>query len=397
VQAAQEEHLNMPDVSGNETTFGAVAIDFSPGPEQWMIDAGVTVEADNTNAVISNENQSTLVNFGSIYSNLNNAVDFGNTSSSAFIINEKAALISGDVNAIIFDGNGATIQNFGGDITGGTNGIFFDLHARNTHVFNYGTVSGNSTGIFFESIVNGGLLLNKGSIVGDFEETTGIGVEIDTHPGLFTQVTNAKGATITGGEEAIYVELGNLDLVNDGILKGGLDIGYTGSTDTITNQGHIYGSVILNGAFEVFDGKGGTSGDIFAFGGHDVITAGNGNVRIHLGAGINIVTAGPGHDKFIFDGYAGGPADLIKHFNPLIDRIVLPEAEFAGLGSPGVLTASHFGINGNVHNHVPQIVYNYHNGFLYYDDNGDLPGGRSHFTTLAGHPPIGHGDFIVLA
>jgi hypothetical protein len=31
----------------------------------------------------------------------------------------------------------------------------------------------------------------------------------------------------------------------------------------------------------------------------------------------------------------------------------------------------------------------------YYDSNGSAAGGRTHFATLAGHPPIGVGAFLI--
>jgi hypothetical protein len=75
----------------------------------------------------------------------------------------------------------------------------------------------------------------------------------------------------------------------------------------------------------------------------------------------------------------------------------LSESLFHGLGPLGTLHAAHFGIDGNAHNALPQIVYNDHTGALYYDSNGDLPGGMIHFAMLAGHPPIGHATFMLEA
>jgi hypothetical protein len=54
------------------------------------------------------------------------------------------------------------------------------------------------------------------------------------------------------------------------------------------------------------------------------------------------------------------------------------------------MTTSHFGIN-HAHNGLPEIVYNDHNGFLYYEHSGSM----THFATLAGAPPIGVGTFLL--
>jgi Ca2+-binding RTX toxin-like protein len=169
------------------------------------------------------------------------------------------------------------------------------------------------------------------------------------------------------------------------------------ATDTIINNGVINGIVDLFGASDFFYSKGGSSGDVFAGAGNDVIVVGKNNVSVHVGAGKSMITAGPGHDRFFFDHFAGGPADVIKHFNPLIDKVVLSEADFPGIGPHGKLHATHFGVSGNVHNPHPQIVYNQGDGFLFYDSNGDLPGGQTHFATLVGHPPLKLADFLVEA
>jgi Ca2+-binding RTX toxin-like protein len=155
---------------------------------------------------------------------------------------------------------------------------------------------------------------------------------------------------------------------------------------------------ITAGAFDLFNSKYGTSGTIFTGTGHDTVLLGKGSASVHIDeAGNSTLTAGAGHDKFIFDEGLGGGKILIKHFNPLIDKIELSETFFHGLGALGLLQPSHFGIDGNAHNHHPQIVYNDLNGFLFYDSNGDLPGGRTHFATLAGHPTISDGNFILHA
>jgi hypothetical protein len=43
-----------------------------------------------------------------------------------------------------------------------------------------------------------------------------------------------------------------------------------------------------------------------------------------------------------------------------------------------------------------RIVYNPTNGRLSYDANGSVPGGETHFATLAPHLELSSGDFLVL-
>jgi Ca2+-binding RTX toxin-like protein len=141
------------------------------------------------------------------------------------------------------------------------------------------------------------------------------------------------------------------------MINGDIFCGDTGASDTIVNHGTINGVVWLYGASDRFNGKGGTSRDIYAYSGNDVIVGGKGALSMHVGTGNSTLTAGPGHDRFVFDSSIGGHVDLIKGFNALVDKIVLSEAHLPGLGPLGKLHAAHFGVNGNAHNASPQIVY----------------------------------------
>jgi hypothetical protein len=242
-----------------------------------------------------------------------------------------------------------------------------------------------------DSLFDGGIIDNDnlGSIFGNL-----YGIDIADAAGNLTHVTNAKGATIAGGLYAIFEVHGSLDLFNAGTINGSVFLDYLGSTDTITNNGKIIGTVTLDGAFETFKGAKGMSGDISTGAGNDTVQLGKGHVSIHIfEPASSHLAAGKGHDKSIFDNGLGGLA-VIKHFSASDDKIELSEKFFPGLGLQGKLQLSRFGIDHDAHNTNPQIVYNDHNGVLSYDANGDLPGGLTHFAKLVGDPPIS--NFTIL-
>jgi hypothetical protein len=375
------------------------AIDLSPGESQLIV-PGIFVGSTGSgggNGVYSpfGSDGSSLDNFGVVFSDTYGAVGF--ISGNGLIVNESGAAIIGYFDGINVNGNGETIKNLGSVLAVGPghDGIRFDHSSNHVQLANYGSISGPGDGVFVDSAVDGGVINNYGSIT-----SAGHGIFISTNSGLTTQINNANGATITGATDAILSGYGALDLVNAGTINGTLFCGIftLAATDSILNTGTINGTVHLLGAKgDTFDGKGGTSGDIYAGAGNDLIIAGKGNVSIHMGTGNSTITAGPGHDQFVFDSPIGGHVDLIKHFNPHADKIVLSEADFPGLGPLGKLGAAHFGINGDAHNAHAQIVYKQGNGFLIYDSNGDHPGGQTHFATVAGHPPLGLGDFLLQA
>jgi hypothetical protein len=370
---------------------------FATGDE-LVVSPGVVSGSGIADNVESSFDQNSLANSGVVYSTMDDAVSF--SGNHCAVVNYTYAVISGDLDAIRVDGDFETIDNYGGVFSLTTAGVYLDQHSANVTVTNYGEIVGQSWGILVGSLLSGGggniqnfgLISSQGSGISE-----GFGIDIDSANGLLTTVLNAKGATIEGVRDAIQVVLGELHLTNAGSINGTIDCADIHATDTIINTGTIYGAVDLSGAVELFNGRKGFSGDINTGNGNDTVILGKGNLSVHIDAhGNSTLTAGTGHDTFVFDDGLGGGSILIKHFNPHLDNIELSEFFFPGLGPVDApLQASHFGINGDVHNANPQIVYNDHNGFLFYDSNGDLPGGRTHFGTLVGAPPISHANIFL--
>jgi Ca2+-binding RTX toxin-like protein len=241
-----------------------------------------------------------------------------------------------------------------------------------------------------ESFSDGGKFTNAGTIA-----SSHIGIAfVASVTTLAINITNLVGASIIGPTRAIATN-GILDLTNRGEIVGDVLVNNSGAS-VIVNKGAILGQVFLNdGGNDTFNGAGGTSGTITATG-NDKIMLGKGSARVHVGGGSDIITAGPGHDRFIFDSALTGQIEQIKKFTHGHDTIVLSLSDFPMLGALGQLNTGHFDFGHATKAH-PEIIYNQGNGFLSYDANGNAPGGLHHFATLLGAPTISHADFILEA
>jgi Ca2+-binding RTX toxin-like protein len=337
-------------------------------------------------------------------------VDFGGDFD--VLSNQASGSVNGTVDGALLHGNGSTINNNGhisggqsgveieGDhdtannfasIDGQVNGVELGTSSNHAKLINHGSIEGKVFGVLEISQNEGGTIVNAGTIT-----SAAIGLLAWTKFGETTLITNEAKGIISGPQDAVR-SLGAISLDNHGVINGNVECFAGDASSAITNHGKIHGRVVLSAGNDVFNGKGGTSGDIFAGDGNDRIIAGDGAVAIHVGVGDNTLTSGPGADKFVFDGSIGGHVDKITNFQPGLDKVVLSEAELSGLGPHGSLAAAHFHLNVDGPSAAPEIVYVQSDGFLYYDANGHLPGEMIHFATLASHPVLHNTDFLVTA
>jgi Ca2+-binding RTX toxin-like protein len=279
-----------------------------------------------------------------------------------------------------------------GTIIGARSGVDYGQIAGGVGALNDGSIFGEFAGILNESLSDGGKFTNAGTIA-----SSNIGIDFVTAaptPTLTINITNLVGAGIFGPTRAILTNA-ILDLTNRGEIGGDVLVNNSGAS-VIVNKGVITGQVLLNGGGnDTFNGTGGTSGTITATG-NDKIMLGKGSARVHVGGGSDIITAGPGHDQFIFDSALAGQIETIKKFTHGHDTIVLSLSDFPMLGALGQLNTGHFDFGHATKAH-PEIIYNQGNGFLSYDANGNAPGGLHHFATLLGAPTISHADFTLVA
>jgi Ca2+-binding RTX toxin-like protein len=367
--------------------------DYTSDQETVTILANVFIGSIGAEGVMSTFNDSGLINRGSIFSGADTGVTMAGTNASVF--NDKTGTITGIDEGVTFAGNGTEIfTNWGTILAGGGAGVHFlnrPAHSPQTVSFsNHGKVSGSS-GVVIDSDSTGGVFQNYGTIFGSV-----VGFFIRTASGLTTDITNAAGATIEGLRAAITQSTGDFHLVNHGTIIGAID--NRNGDDTIINRGKIAGVVALGTGDSLFDGRGGTSGAILAGDGDNRIIDGNGTVVVHVGTGDNTITGGPGTDRFIFESALTGQVDRITNFTPGVDKIVLSQTDFAGIGPVGhALAAADFRFGAHPTTASQHILYDPATGFLYYDPDGNGPQARMHFATLSSHLPVGHADFLVVA
>jgi serralysin len=123
---------------------------------------------------------------------------------------------------------------------------------------------------------------------------------------------------------------------------------------------------------------------------------GNAGANLLDGGGGNDVLVGlGGADSFAFTtGLGAGNVDRIADYQSGLDRILLDDAVFTGLGL-GALSAGAFA-NGAAADADDRIVYDQSTGGLYYDADGNGAGAAVLFATLDGAPILSASDFFVI-
>lgn len=340
-----------------------------------------------------------------------------NSDKSGSVLNNSGNILSGGGTpynvGVRFGGDNGTIHNFG-NITGGvgvlangshasidTSGIIEGLNADGIWsagdqftLHNAGMIYGQRSGVHMESPSDGGAISNDGTI-----KSSGYGVWVDTKAGSVTQILNNLPASISGtGGAAIYSEGGAFSLTNLGQILGSI-VSAADQNDFVRNTGFISGTVLLGKGNDTFNGKGGTSGEVFGGSGNDHLIGGKKGDLLHGNLGNDTLTGGAGKDAFIFDTAPDAPAnvDVITDFTHAFDKIELSHADFGLLSGPGaVLAAGMFHVGAKAHDANDHIMYNPNNGWLIYDSNGMAAGGASHFATLTPHLTLTNTDFLVI-
>ena len=379
--------------------LGKDGFDYKVADETLTILRNIAVASDK-DGVRSDFENSLLINRGNVISTSTFSTYFGvlftaGTKNSE-IVNQVGGLIIGYFGAVMEGGGSQIFDNFG-KVVGTTNvspGVYFDLLGLSPGqalLNNHGSIISGRTGVGLLSNNAVGIFHNYALVSGDT-----FGIWIDTPNSLTTAVTNAATGTIKSGLHAIFMITGGLSFTNAGKVVG--DIDSADVRDVVHNHGIIRGTTHLYGGSDLFNGTGGKSGPVYGGDGNDRLIGGSHNDKLHGGNGNDKLTGGPSADQFVFDNAlnAATNVDTITDFKPAEhDEIVLSETDFAGLGALGTLATPHFHI-GHAVNANPAVIYRPGTGFLFYDANGNLPGGLTHFATLATHPTIHNTDFIVV-
>jgi hypothetical protein len=355
-----------------QTGFNVDGLDFYANNQTWIIDPNVTVFSRTIDGVFSNFfANNTLINHGRIYAAGSNAHGVFLEDGNATILNAVGAEIFGSFDGVELNGSGNSAVNNLGTIIGATNvGVFFDSNTHGVVLNNHGYIFGYNVGV---TVGSGGTINNFHTI-----RAHNAAIFLDTGTNVLTHITNTAGGVIDGSIDSIFVTAGKFHLTNYGTIIGSV-VADNGANDVIINHGSIHGAVYLDGN-SVFNGTGGHSGPI------------------HVGSGNDILTGGPGTDHFVFDAALTGQVEKITNFNPNLDRFVLSDTDFAGIGTIGhPLAAADFHIGGHATKAWQHIIYNPNTGFLFYDSDGNGPSAQIHFATIGTHLAMTHTDFLVEA
>jgi Ca2+-binding RTX toxin-like protein len=116
--------------------------------------------------------------------------------------------------------------------------------------------------------------------------------------------------------------------------------------------------------------------------------------------GADILLGYGGADSFAFTtaigGSSSGNVDVIVDYQAGIDKILLDDAIFAGIGGPGALASGVFVTGSAAGDADDRLIYNSSTGQLFYDSNGSAAGGAVLFVTLQGAPTLTASDFQVI-
>lgn len=157
---------------------------------------------------------------------------------------------------------------------------------------------------------------------------------------------------------------------------------------------HLTGTANINGT-------GNTGSNVLrGNSGNNVLNGHNGDDVINGGFGNDVLTGGYQKDTFVFDTAldARNNVDRITDFSVVDDVIHLDNAVFTALTTTGPLAASAFVKNttGLAQDANDRIIYETDTGELYYDANGNAPGGSVHFATLKANLNLTAADFVVI-
>jgi VCBS repeat-containing protein len=184
-----------------------------------------------------------------------------------------------------------------------------------------------------------------------------------------------------------HVDAAQLTISIEGQVDPGNTISGT-STGNRIDKTHKIGTKGATDKDDYIDGKGG----------NDTINGGNGHDTIYGGTGKDVLTGGSGRDYFVFSS-ALGPTnvDTITDFKAGSDKMLL--SNIFKLGSS--FTANEFYVASGAtkaHDRDDRMVYDTKTGKLYYDDDGNKPGGHAaiHFATLTKGLHLTVDDFVFL-
>jgi Ca2+-binding RTX toxin-like protein len=322
---------------------------------------------------------------------------------------ENSGTIRGPISGIAISSGSAqsvSITN-SGTISSDERGIWLlNVTGAAPTIVNTGTISGRLHAIIAESgdrldVTNSGALVGDVTGLSDGQSDSVINAgTISGNVRLGTGSDLYSGTGVVSG--TVFGEDGN-DSLSGGAsldrLSGGL------GNDTLSGN---TGSDLLDGGDGDDSIFGGAGSDALTGGigqdtlrgddGNDVVTAGDGSDHLGGGRGIDRLTGGAGVDFFVFDTAPNGLTnrDIVTDFRPADDTFQFARGAFPKLGThSGGLNPAFFFAGKAAHDADDHIIYDRPHGNLFYDSNGNLPGGSVLIATLSNHAALAANDFKV--
>jgi Ca2+-binding RTX toxin-like protein len=383
--------------NSNLTTTGA-SIVFDDNDETWTVTPHVAVQSALGWGTVESglHTNVTLINRGEI-SNADSAGVYFYGGGNETVVNRAGGSIDGLEFGIFLSSGNQTVVNRGLIIGQNHDGVNFHGAAA-VSLTNSGEIYGGDAVCFVSS---GGLVDNSGQISGQW---AGVYLVGGAGPVGTVTIHNRDHGVIRGEINAISIDAGNLSLINEGRITGDIyDDGLNLNQEIIHNHGLIAGSLLLGHGNDIYDGHGGrVLGSIQGGFGDDHLSGGSKVDRLFGGKGNDTLTGGRGADRFVFDQTldASTNVDTISDFKPgQGDRIVLSEVAFRGIDLiGGALQPQFFRSQPVAETPDQHILYSHANGFLFYDEDGSGTAHHPvHFATLANHPNLNAGAFLVVA
>jgi Ca2+-binding RTX toxin-like protein len=133
---------------------------------------------------------------------------------------------------------------------------------------------------------------------------------------------------------------------------------------------------------------------LYGFAGDDTIDGGKGADVLVGGDGKDTLTGGRGSDEFIFDALVDpANADHITDFKHGKDQLAFDPMIFHSLVSTSdEIKGKFFHVGKQAGDHNDYLIYNDHNGKLYYDDDGNGAHAQIKIATLDHHPTLSSHD-----
>ena len=153
--------------------------------------------------------------------------------------------------------------------------------------------------------------------------------------------------------------------------------------------------LVLTGAADVAGTGNGLANRLTGNAGDNRLAGGGGADVIAGRDGNDVLVGGDGADRFLFDVAPGpGNTDRIADFRPNLDRILLEDSVFRGIGK--TLAPGAFFRGAAAHDADDRIVYDPATGVLLHDANGNRPGGAATIAILDRGLGLDAGDFLMV-